>query len=40
MVKPGNAHSFIFVMSKTAISKPVFQEVDGTVIPPLINIKE
>ena len=28
------------LMSTTAISKPVFQEVDGTVILPLTNIKE
>jgi hypothetical protein len=27
-------------MSTTAISKPVFQEVDGTVILPPTNIKE
>jgi hypothetical protein len=30
---------FLF-LSKTAISKPVFQEVDGTVILPLTFIKE
>jgi len=30
---------FLF-MSTTAISKPVFQEVDGTVILPLTFIKE
>ena len=28
------------LMSTTAISKQVFQEVDGTVILPLTNIKE
>jgi len=28
------------LMSTTAISKPVFQEVDGTVILSLTNIKE
>ena len=30
----------LLFMSTTAISKPVFQEVDGTVILPLTNIKE
>jgi len=30
---------FLF-LSSTAISKPVLQEVDGTVIPPLTFIKE
>ena len=28
------------LMSTTVISKPVFQEVDGTVILPLTNMKE
>jgi len=35
----GLCKKFLF-MSTTAISKPVFQEVDGTVILPLTFIKE
>jgi len=35
----GLYNKFLF-MSTTAISKPVFQEVDGTVILPLTYIKE